>query len=80
MGLAEPTGGKFGDVQGTECGRVLGGDIVDDGGCVVGGAVVDDDDLEVRIVLREERVESGGDVGGFVTRGYDDGDRGSACR
>ena len=43
----------------------------------VGGAVVDGDDVEVGIVLLEERVEGGGDVGGFVAGGDDDGERGS---
>ena len=59
---------------------VLGGDGVDDGAGRIGGAVVDGDDLEVGVVLREERVESGGDVGGLVASGDDDGDGGIACR
>ena len=46
------------------------------GAGLVGAAVVDGDDLEVGVVLREERVEGGGDVGGFVAGGDDDGDGG----
>ena len=40
----------------------------------VGGAVVDCEDLQVGIVLVEKRVEGGGDVGGLVAGGDDDGD------
>ncbi len=53
---------------------MLGGDGVDDGAGLVGGAVVDGDDLEVGVVLSEKGVERGGDVGGFVAGGDDDGE------
>ncbi|MEI9980282.1 MAG: hypothetical protein WDN23_15015 [Edaphobacter sp.] len=47
---------------------------VDDGSGLVGGAVVDGEDLEVGVVLVEEGVEGGGDVGGFVAGRDDDGE------
>ena len=61
-------------MEGAEFFRMLRCDGVDDLACVVGAAVVDGDDLEVGVVLRQEGVEGGGDVGGFVAGGDDDGD------
>ena len=67
-------------MEGAESGGVLGGEGVDDGAGLVGGAVVDGEDLEVGVVLVEEGVEGGGDVGGFVAGGDDDGDGGIVRR
>jgi hypothetical protein len=65
-------------VEGAEFVGVLGCDGVENGAGLVGAAVVDGDDLEIGIVLREEGEESGGDVGGLVAGGDDDGDRRAA--
>jgi hypothetical protein len=79
VGLAQPAGRQFGDVESAEFVRVLAGDGVDEVAGLIGAAVVDGDDLEVGIVLREEGVEGGGDIGGLVAGGDDDGDRRAAC-
>ncbi len=79
VGFAEPACGEFRDVEGAESFRVLCCDAVDDFAGCVGAAVVDGDDLEVGVVLGEESVQRGGDVGGLVARGNDDGDGGRAC-
>ena len=51
VGLAEPAGREFGDVDGADSIRVLAGDGVDDRASLVGTAVVDGDDLEIGVVL-----------------------------
>lgn len=76
VGFSQPAGREFGDVEDAEFFRVLGGDGVDDCTGLVGAAVVDGDDVEVGVVLCEERVERGSNVGGFVAGGDDDGNGG----
>jgi hypothetical protein len=79
VGFAEPAGREFGDVDGTDSFRVLGGDGVDDGAGLVGAAVVDGDDVEVGVFLGEESVQRCGDAGGFVACRDDHRDRGRSC-
>jgi hypothetical protein len=78
VGFAEPAGGEFDDVESAESIGVLGGDGIDDGARGVGGTVVDGDDLQIGVVLGQERVECSGDIGSFVASGNDDGDGGVA--
>ncbi len=78
VGLAEPAWGEVMDVEGGELGRVGGGERVEDLAGAVGGAVVDGDDVEVGVVLPEQRGEAGADRGLFVAGGDDDGERGIA--
>jgi hypothetical protein len=64
-------------VQGAEFGWIFGGECIHDCAGLVVGAVVDGEDLEVGIVLLQERLEAGGDVRGFVAGRDDDGERGA---
>jgi len=74
VGFAEPAGGEFGDVEDGEFVWVLRGEGVHDRTRGVGGAIVYGDEVEVGVLLIEERFEAGGDVSGFVARGDNDGD------
>ena len=75
IGFAEPAGGEGADVEGLDA----GGGVHEGAGRVV-GAVVDGHDVEVGVVLSEEGVEAGLDIGLFVMRGDDDGEDGEAGR
>jgi hypothetical protein len=51
---------------------VDGGEAVQDGSGVVLRAVIDGDDLNVWVVLREERTDTSLDVSAFIARRQDD--------
>ena len=54
------------------------GEFTDDVGGVIGRAVVEDDDFEIDAVTLQNRVQGGGDVGFFVTRGDEHGALGAS--
>ena len=74
--LAQPVGRQFLDVKDCETGAC---ERVHDRAGPVRRAVVDRKDMQVGVVLREQRLEACGDVGRFIARGDDDGDRRGVC-
>jgi hypothetical protein len=68
--FAEPTGGHVGDVQDTQP-RSIARDTIEDRAGLVGRAVIDSDELDVRVILRENGWQSLLDFAGFVARGND---------